>query len=249
MRHLITFSGGVTSAKVCDIVLNKIPESEIIFTDTGWEHPDLFRFMDNLEKRWDRKITILKDDRYETPEDLFYDKRFLGSNRVPLCSRVLKAELMQKYTNQGDILYFGIDNTEKHRATRISKVYEKFKVTCIYPLIEQNIDKQSVIDEIENEWNIKIPILYKMGFAHNNCSGGCVRQGKAGWLHLLKTYPDIYRDRERVENEMSEYLGKRVTYLKDKSLEELRQIHEKNNSLDFGQQESFECMGICNTVF
>lgn len=229
MKHIITVSGGLTSAYVAKITLEKQPDAELVFTDTGWEHEDLFRFLTDLERLFDKKITYLRHDKYYNPEALFYGKKILGSNRVPICSRVLKVEVLQNYIkekyNNECILYFGIDYSEKHRAERIKFQYDKIGVETRFPLVESR--DFFIRDRIEKwlaENSIEIPYLYKAGYLHNNCSGGCVRAGKKSWLHLLKNSPEIYRERERVE---SEFKGGKYTFMKDISLRELRENQEK----------------------
>ena len=113
-------------------------------------------------------------------------------------------------------LFFGIGSDEPHRANRIIGVYQTVAVKTgrwpklSFPLIRENITKQQ-IDDFLNEANIQGPLLYQRGFMHNNCSGGCVRAGKKHWKLLYEKLPEVYAERERVEREMREYLGKRRT--------------------------------------
>ena len=184
IKEYITVSGGIGSAYCANLVLTNLSlNAELIFTDTKWEDQDLYRFLYELEKFWNKKIIRLSDGR--NPEKLFFDKRMLGSNRVPLCSRVLKAETMQNYLKKIEgrkIVYFGIDADEAHRAEKIKAVYDKLGIETRFPLIDKKImmpfDKERIQNEIENDWGIKVPRMYREGFSHNNCSGGCVRQGK-----------------------------------------------------------------------
>jgi 3'-phosphoadenosine 5'-phosphosulfate sulfotransferase (PAPS reductase)/FAD synthetase len=200
MQKIITISGGLTSAYVANLILQK-ENAELIFTDTGWEDYDLFRFLDELEIFFKQKIIRLKHHKYNNPEELFNGMGMLGSNRVPNCSRYMKVEVLQKYLkdkySNNCVVYFGIDYSEKHRADRIKFQYDKLGIETKFPLVESK--DFFIKDKITNwlkENNIEIPRLYKDGYIHNNCSGGCVRAGKKSWLHLLKSNPEIYRERE-----------------------------------------------------
>lgn len=232
-KEIVTISGGLTSAYVAKLILDINKNAELVFTDTGWEHSDLFRFLNDLEYLFDKKIVKLKHHKYNNPEELFYRMGMLGSNRVPNCSRYLKVEVLQKYLkdkySNNCIVYFGIDYSEKHRADRIKYQYDKINVETRFPLIEL---KEFFIKDKITQWlkenNIEIPYLYKQGYLHNNCSGGCVRAGKKSWLHLLKNNPEIYMERERVENSFKD--GK-YTYMKDISLKELRENESRHCSL------------------
>lgn len=199
MRHIVCLSGGKASAWCADWVLKNVSDEVVLyFNDTKWEHKDLYRFLNDLSKHWGKEIYFDSDGR--SPEEVFYDRNFLANNRVPLCSQILKAERLQKFVQEGDILYFGIGSEEVHRAIRIKEVYKKYKV--VFPLLVAGKPPfYSISSEEITEWlkiiGIEEPELYKKGFSHNNCSGGCVRQGKKAWLHLLQHYPEVYAERER----------------------------------------------------
>jgi 3'-phosphoadenosine 5'-phosphosulfate sulfotransferase (PAPS reductase)/FAD synthetase len=255
MRVIVTISGGLSSAYCIELALKKYNKENIIlyFNDTKWEHPDLYRFLIDIENYYKIKITNDSDGR--NPEELFFDLNYLGNNRAPICSRYLKAERLQNFILNNDILIFGIDETEKHRSIRISDIYnniankKNINIKIEYPLIERKTDKKDIINFYKHI-KIEIPELYKKGFTHNNCSGGCVRPGKKQWINLLRQYPDIYRERERVEEEFKVYYGKNHTFLKDISLKNLRIMEESKpflfNYIDDDNTVS-ECIGICNT--
>lgn len=255
-RHIVCLSGGVASAVVAKWVKENI-KGEIIyyFNDTLWEDKDLYRFNKDLEKKLNIKITVDCDGR--TPEQVFYDCKMLGSNRTPICSKILKAHMLQKFVKRGDNLYFGIDHQEIHRTIRIKEVYDLFDCKCIFPLIDNFIFKPETFKIIKS-LRIEIPQMYKEGYSHNNCNGRCVRQGKGNWISTLVLRPRVYMDSERIEIEFSKatnerrlkkdsaYKPRRYSYLKDTNLTELRESYEKGNDLDL-QIEPWrgECVGIC----
>jgi hypothetical protein len=97
---------------------------------------------------------------------------------------------------------------------------------------------------------IEIPQMYRDGFTHNNCAGGCVRAGKKQWVSLYRQYPEVYADRERVEREFHEYIGKPVTILKNISLKELREEIERQTEFEFDDDEwQGECIGLCGSMY
>lgn len=258
-RHIVCLSGGVASAVVGWWVKNNIKGEKIYyFNDVKWEHSDLYRFNNELEEKLDIKITIDCDGR--SPEQIFYDQKILGSNRTPICSKILKAEMLQKFVKPGDTVYFGIDHQEIQRAARITPIYERLGCKVVFPLLDNFIFKPKAF-EIIKELQIEIPQMYKDGFEHNNCSGGCVRAGKRQWISLLKTYPEVYADRERIEQEFTVWNNKRrlkkdpkyksrdYHFMKDISLKDLRETYEKGNDLDLGIDEwQGECIGICGNM-
>jgi len=255
-RIIVALSGGKASAWCANWAMRNFDKDDIVlyFNDTKWEHPDLYRFLDDLSRFLKKEVT--KDTDGRSPEQLFFDQKALACDRMPFCSRILKAERLQKFYKNGDTIIFGISKDEEHRAQRIVSVYQviaaKKKKMCRirFPLIEHGINSMEIDDFIKHS-GIEEPILYKLGFSHNNCSGGCVRQGKRQWKRLYDKLPDVYADRERVERRFRKKFSKDVHFLKDITLEDFRIKIEKGELSGFYYKDEyplFECVGICNTM-
>lgn len=255
MSVIVALSGGKASAWCADWALRHYKKEDVIlyFNDTKWEHEDLYRFLNDLSTYFKHPITFDSDGR--SPEDLFYDKCAIANNRMPFCSRILKAERLQKFYKHKDVLIFGIGHDEEHRANRLYSVYQgvanrtnKWPL-LVFPLIREAVTNDQ-IDAFLSSANIQEPLLYRLGFKHNNCSGGCVRAGKASWKLLLEKLPTVYAERERVEKDIREYIGKDVSIFKDETLEEFRLRISKgdvSNVVDDGDTTT-ECVGICSTM-
>jgi len=104
MSVIVTVSGGKASAWCAYWALNHYKKSEVVlyFNDTRWEHPDLYRFLYDLSNHLNHPIVWDSDGR--SPEQLFYDNNALANNRMPFCSRILKAQRLQRYYKDGDTL-------------------------------------------------------------------------------------------------------------------------------------------------
>ena len=172
---------------------------------------------------------------------------------MPFCSRILKAERLQKYYQQGDKIIFGIGPKELVRAKRLCEVYASVGETrkayphLIFPLIKEQISPEE-IDKWLASTGIAEPMLYRLGFDHNNCSGGCVRAGKRQWLMLLRKLPEVYRERERVEEHMRAVTGKDISFMKTQTLAQLRQQEAEAPYLFPLESDECvsECVGICS---
>ena len=262
MSVIVALSGGKASAYCAHWALSNYPKQEVVlyFNDTKWEHVDLYRFLDDLAKYFKHEIMFDTDGR--SPEELFYDNNALANNRMPFCSRILKAERLQKFYKHNDTLVFGISADEPQRAIRIVNVYNavalqtKKDVKLIFPLIKEKVTKQD-INKFLQAANIVEPLLYRLGFAHNNCSGGCVRAGKKHWKLLYEKLPEVYAERERVEREMREYTGKDISFFKDETLanfrvrlDQARLIDNLQTRMNFELEDEVEteCIGICATT-
>jgi 3'-phosphoadenosine 5'-phosphosulfate sulfotransferase (PAPS reductase)/FAD synthetase len=256
MSIIVAISGGTASGYCSKWVLENYLNEEVIlyFNDTKWEHPDLYRFLEDLEKEFHHSILWDSDGR--SPEQLFYDHHALANDRMPFCSRELKAKRLQKFYKNGDTLVFGIGADELHRARRIVSVYQVLAAktgkyaNIVFPLITQNVSREQV-NKFFIDAGIKIPALYQLGFSHNNCSGGCVRAGKKQWKLLLEKLPEVYADRERVEEEIRKYLEKDIHFFKDETLKHFRERILQKLQIDFDPKDDneneVECVGICDT--
>lgn len=252
MRTVVALSGGKASAYCAKWAVENRDNVVLYFNDTKWEHEDLYRFLKDISNVLNKEIVIDSDGR--SPEQLFKDQHALANNRMPFCSRILKAERLQKFMQDGDELVFGIGLDEMRRAERITRVYQTvsakkgINLKLRFPLIENEVSK-SQIDNWLKENGIQEPYLYRIGFTHNNCSGGCVRAGKKQWKLLLEKLPEVYAERERVENNIRDWLGKDVHYLKDETLEQFRGRCERGElSAHYYKDDDYhgECIGICS---
>ena len=261
-RVIVALSGGVSSAWCAEWAIREYGHERVIlyFNDTRWEHPDLYRFLADLSAYLNHPI--FEDSDQRSPEQVFYDERMIANNRVPFCSRILKVERLQAFYQDGDALVFGIGRHERKRCDRLVRVYQlhaaksgKFP-RLLFPLVTDAPCGLNLRGWLA-QTGIKLPALYRYGFEHNNCAGGCARAGKQQWVKLYKAFPDVYADRERVEREVAAYLGKDVHFLKNVSLETLRhQIENRELSTRYdritgGQVRHYqmtfsECVGMCS---
>lgn len=187
-----------------------------------------------------------------TPWEVFRDTRFLGNSRLAKCSHVLKQDTAARYIFASHkpeecTLYLGIDWSEDHRKAAPIRNWAPYTVK--FPMCDEPyIDKADMLRALD-ESGIARPRLYEKGFAHNNCSGFCVRAGQGHFANLLAQFPDQFAYHERKETEMREYLGKDVTILKkvrDKvthrlTLKELRESIEGPGACDVDYDDIGGC--------
>lgn len=85
-----------------------------------------------------------------------------------------------------------------------------------FPLAQPPIRRKDQWITAARAAGLKIPRLYDLGFAHNNCGGGCVKGGQAQWVRLLEVFPDRFAKVEAFEQRMRDRLGKDVSILRDR---------------------------------
>tara|TARA_S200002703_G_scaffold20926_1_gene17420 strand:+ start:183 stop:935 length:753 start_codon:yes stop_codon:yes gene_type:complete len=213
------YSGGALSwaAAMRTIERHGRDDVRLLFCDTSMEDEDLYRFLDDTEKQLGVDLIRLKDGR--TPWDVYKDTRMLGNSRIDNCSRTLKREMSWKWLaeNAPDAtLVFGIDWTEMHRLDGLMSRYADMGHDVEAPMCDAPWKTKDGVIEWMNAEGLEPPRLYKLGFAHNNCGGFCVRAGQAHFAHLLRTMPDRYHEHEQAEQDLRDYLGKDIAILRDR---------------------------------
>lgn len=222
-KHVILFSGGASSAYVAKWVVDKYGKENCIlfFTDTLWEDKDNYRFLEECADYIGIEVTKRVDGR--TPEEVFFEQKFLGNARFAQCSEELKVKQTLIYIEDlrmegyEPILYFGIDPSEKHRAENLTKHYEHFPlepVECRFPMIDSISGDIKAKQIIQNEWKIKLPRMYDLGFHHANCSGRCVRGGLHHYANLYLVWPDKYKEQEDMEERFRSEFRMNVSMMK-----------------------------------
>jgi|TARA_Y100000310_G_C20605904_1_gene775457 3'-phosphoadenosine 5'-phosphosulfate sulfotransferase (PAPS reductase)/FAD synthetase len=231
-EHIVSLSGGIASAVAADRVIGRHGDDvELWFADTSWEDDDLYRFLDDLEVRWDREITRYKDGR--TPPEVFEGEGIIGSNRFLSCTRKLKIQPFVKHIKDRlpCVVYLGLDWTESHRLDGPRERYSKMGAKVDFPLLwEPRLMKRDYMKLVDG-WGIEIPLMYRRGFSHNNCGGSCFRQGAYAWRKLQQSDPDRFQWMMEWEEGMQKVVGNHTILNRGRSLRSLE---------GDGEQLSFE---------
>jgi hypothetical protein len=221
VKHIVQFSTGAGSAEVAFRVLDAhFPRDVVLITaDTRVEDPDNWRFAHEcVQMMGGVEWVILADGR--TPMQAGLDAKCVPNNRMAVCSRVLKRDLIRAYMDEhfdpaDSIVYLGFDWTEQHRFDKSVGPWEPWRIAA--PLMEPPFLTKSQILDAMRERGIEPPRLYKAGFSHANCGGACVRGGQAAWRRLLFHDPHTYELWEFQEDHSREVLGKDVAILRERS--------------------------------
>lgn len=235
MNHIVFFSGGLSSFSVADWVKTNYPNDNIVlyFTDTLWENYDLYRFIDEAADKLE--LPMLTHSAGLNPLELMYEKKLVFNSMIGDCSKLLKMRVAADFLKKGKkppiekwrnkqylkddnfitdaMLYFGIGFEEMHRMGPIIKNWQPFKVKM--PLIDNIIDNEKVL----KKYSIRRPILYDLGFAHNNCNGRCVKAGQGHYKNLKQKMPGVFRDIMEQEHHLKMYVSA-YRYITDKKVSE-----------------------------
>lgn len=222
MKYVVMFSGGAASYEAGRRTIERVGRANVVllFSDTLIEDPDLYRFLDQTTELLGVPLTRLADGR--TPWQVFRDKRFIGNSRVDPCSKILKRDLCDKWLRDNcdpndTVVVLGLDWTETHRIDGARGRYDSMGWRTEYPLNEAPwFKKEATLASLE-EQGVPTPRLYKMGFAHNNCGGFCIKAGMGHFERLLKELPEVYAEHEAEELETQRHIGRAdITVLRDR---------------------------------
>ena len=228
MKHVVMFSGGIGSWAAAKRVADQYGAHDLtlLFADVRGresgphvgEDEDTYRFVADAARNIGGLLVTVRDGR--DIWQVFRDRRFLGNSRLANCSEELKVKptrawLLENCDPAETILYLGIDWSEAHRIAGAKKRNAPYRVE--FPLNQKPyLEKHELLAWARRE-GLVTPRLYDLGFAHNNCGGGCVRAGQGHFRHLLRMMPERYAVWEKMEAETSEFLNRPATILKQRT--------------------------------
>jgi len=201
------FSCGATSAIATAISLKENPEAEIVYADTGSEHPDNMRFLKDCEDIiFKKKVTIVKSDKFKNVEDVVIQKRFLAGPAGAPCTSELKKIPIRDYIGTrlvDEIQVYGFDPSE---SKRIEKYRENNpEVTLGLPLVQHNLVKANCLALLQR-FEIEMPAMYKLGYPNANCIGCVKAENLKYWAAIREDFPETFDFYAKMERK----LGKEV---------------------------------------
>lgn len=218
-RVLVMYSGGACSWAAAKRAADKYGTDNmtLLFADTLIEEPSLYKFLEESAEDIGAPLVRIADGR--TPFQVFKDVRYLGNSRIDPCSRVLKRDLLNNYRKENfdpsdTITVFGMDYNEPHRLKRVQKLHHPW--VCEAPMCERPALGKEAIIQLVKDAGLTVCDLYKDGFPHANCGGGCIKAGIAHFTNLLEKRPETFAVWKKEEAEIRELLDKDVSILKDR---------------------------------
>lgn len=204
-RIISWFSCGANSAIATKLALKKygLKNVDIVYCDTGGEHPDNMRFLMDCEKWFGKSITILKSE-YTDHFDVWEKTGFIVGPTGARCTAELKKKLRFAYQRIDDIQVFGYSSDEKHRAERFNATFPEVQTDFI--LIENDMQKSDCLG-ILSQVGIDMPAMYKLGFNNNNCIG-CCKGGMGYWNHIRKHFPQEFNRAAEIERKLGHAINK-----------------------------------------
>lgn len=201
----VSFSGGRTSAFM-SIWLKKnfssFYDMHFVFANTGWEHPDTLRFVNEIDTRFELNLTWVEAvanpgrkssshrivnyqsaSRNGEPYEAVVQKYGIPNQVFSLCTRELKLNPMNSYMRSIGLpkgcyeTAIGIRADEQRRVRKESALANRI----VYPLATWfPTTKEQVLDFFEDfDWDLKIP-------EHQGNCIGCFKKSEKKLLRLYQ---------------------------------------------------------------
>jgi hypothetical protein len=223
LKHIVQFSGGASSSYVAYLVAKEHGKENtvLLFHDTKAEHPDAYRFRQEVSDYIGIPITEVSDGR-----DLWqviWDHHSLPSHHIPFCTFDLKLTPGEKYLRElcsPFIVYNGFGPDEWRRVQRATARGLHNSRTVKSLLFERSISSSECKRIITEEWGIRLPITYEH-LEHNNCIP-CFKGGKWHFYQVMRHYPEQFQKAIEAEERIGH------TVFQDVSLKELMEIWKNN---------------------
>lgn len=250
VKHVLGLSGGKDSAALAIYMSREYPEVDIdyFFTDTGYELPEVYEFIDELESLLGKPILRLNHNNRVVNSDVkVFDKllvehnNFLPSGRQRWCTIKMKLEPFEKWINPFlkdgyDVYsYVGIRADEPWRDGFIPNEAQK-DLKIKMPFADDGIKRAGVISILESA-GIGLPKYYEWR-SRSGCTF-CFFQRKIEWVRLMERYPQAFEEAKAFEKqaETSEngetfyWMGPNeplTTLENPERIAQIKENHEKN---------------------
>ncbi|MBF0234883.1 MAG: phosphoadenosine phosphosulfate reductase family protein [Desulfamplus sp.] len=218
-KHILALSGGKDSAALAVYLMDKIPELEYVFTDSGCELPETYEYIDRMEAILGIKVNKLPPRR-SFRNWLQYKYGYLPSQRNRWCTLELKLRPYQEYLNktyENHTIYSYVGLRADEESDREGfKTYQSNIIQC-HPLKEDGLI-YSDVENILKSSGLGFPKYYQWR-SRSGCFF-CFFQKKREWISLYKNHPDLFLKAQEYEN-IAKGKGDKFTWCSDMSLNEL----------------------------
>lgn len=213
MRTLCWFSAGAASAVATKLAMKEGPV-EIVYCETGAEHPDNERFIKDCGVWFGQPVIRIRSDKYASTWEVWEKRRWLAGIEGALCTDELKKQPRFAYQRPTDGHVFGY-TADAADLTRFNRFKENFPElrSVRAPLIEAGLNKRNVLALLEGA-GIALPVMYGLGFHNNNCIPCPKATSPDYWSLVRLQFPDAFNRMATLARE----LDVRLTRIKDERI-------------------------------
>ena len=166
MKTVVALSGGIDSTSLALMM----PDAELVFTDTKWEHDELYTHLDRIEKVTGRKITRLVNAKWPggLPQYI-QEAHFFPNHGARYCTPRFKIEPMNAYLKPHlpATLCIGL-RADEPEDQRVGNLTNLPNLTIAYPLREYGMTR---IDCVRLCLEHDLLPVYPLWMKRGGCTG------------------------------------------------------------------------------
>lgn len=193
-RMVVWFSCGAASAVAAKLAVQTYGDAcEVVYCDTlSTEHPDNKRFFEDVQRWIGKTITVIRSAKYASIDDVFEKTKYMAGIAGARCTTEMKKIPREVWQRESDTHIFGYTSDEEKRAAAFEKNNPALAVEWL--LIDRGVTKADCLLLLA-EAGIALPLMYSLGFDHNNCIG-CVKATSPGyWNRTRQHFPAVFARR------------------------------------------------------
>jgi hypothetical protein len=195
VRRISWFSCGAASAVATklEIAQNGTDNLLVVRCIVKEEHEDNERFAADCEKWFGVPITVLREEKYDASAYEVVRRRGYWSGVAGAsCTRILKKEMREAFQLPTDTHIFGYTADTKDMQ-RWDDFLDANNIQAEAPLIDRGLQHKDCLAMVQDA-GIELPVMYRLGFHHNNCIG-CVKAGGQGYWNKVRIhFPDRFKE-------------------------------------------------------
>lgn len=194
-RYLVWFSCGAPSAVAAKLAIGDYGKDNVVVVNCDTkpsEHPDNYRFFNEVQSWLGVKITEIRSDKYVTVEDVVSNTRYMSGIKGARCTTELKKVPRMRFANPDDTHIFGMTYDEESRALEFQ--HRNPDLILDWILLKYRYTRAKCIHLVKTA-GILEPMMYRLGFNNNNCPG-CLKATSPWYWDMIRThFPDTFKSR------------------------------------------------------
>jgi hypothetical protein len=192
MRVVCWFSCGAASAVATKLAIAQYGFTHdivIVRCVVREEHPDNDRFSADCDKWFGMPITNMINEEYNgSIYNVITKRKYISGVQGAPCTMLLKKQVRLDFQLPDDKHIMGYCAEEQGR---FDDFLDSNNIDCEAPLIDRQLSHADCLGMLQNA-GIELPVMYKLGYKHNNCLG-CVKSTGSGYWNKIKTdFPERF---------------------------------------------------------
>lgn len=202
MSRYVAFSGGVDSTALALTERDATP----VFTDTGWEFPELYAHLERFEQLTGREVVRLRHPKFPggLPEYIRASS-FLPNHGARYCTRMFKVEVLNVWLRERlpAELLIGL-RADEPAEQRVGNLTQLEGLTIRYPMRERGEMRH---DAVRICLEADLLPRYPVYMARGGCVG-CFYKRRSEVQAMIDLVPDVMDELEKLEADVQDERGR-----------------------------------------